>query len=758
MDQWQPIGNSPGSPSFQNTPIFGPGRNTSGSGSLSGQRIGRFHIYRTIGSGGTSTVYQAFDTVENRAIALKVMHPNSDEVARRRFQVETQIASRLQHPHIVQTYQVGMFTEHNVGYIAMELVFGDTLADLLRDVNQLNFAEACCFLAPIAEALEYAHREKLVHRDVKPSNILIRPSTVLDEHHILIATLDYPLVPLLTDFGIAWALDMPEITLEGRTVGSPIYMAPEQCSGAAPVDSRADLYSLGLILYRCIVGKDLFTGSTSEILYKHVHVEFDPENHDLRLVTLPNALLKLLQACLAKSPESRLQSARELARRLTEIGNSTAISPTDLAVRRDPQAATQTMPELGLSPWLGRNLGSRTLELFGWRRTGKGRSIRLGALSGLLLFVVLTISSLLLSRSQFDSVRSSVELSNVSPDSSLNSEDPLSSFSDSTDIEGPKPTPELPNIAAAPLPPQSQTALVPFAVVNTEEGVNVRAGPSVEFPVLALMQNLAILPITGRNVSGDWWEVDLAEQLNQVGLRGWVSNDYVVARNAEKVIPLDPLLAPIGSTIGEAPAVSPVELAATLESSPESYLTLCRDFGLHSGFEEVFREFNAFEEFGCQASIPSWGNMIMQSYQWGDLLFMLQSRRAYITLLLDDSAERRLRQEGAETAFLRYPEWDFFYVSPEEFDSSSAESSDSQGLKESIVDPGFFVPILNLVDERAGDVGLSLRSRLGTPLGPPRRVASVRQTFERGFMILANSEEEAPFILQLGKLQRVDVQ
>ena len=170
MDHRVPAGSDPNSPLTQRTDAA-TGLGPVSSASLSGQRIGRFHIYRTIGSGGTSTVYQAFDTVENRAIALKVMHPNSDEVARRRFQVETQIASRLRHPNIVQTYQVGMFTEHDVGYIAMELVFGDTLADLLRNVNQLNFAEACCFLAPIAKALEYAHRGNLVHRDVKPSNI-----------------------------------------------------------------------------------------------------------------------------------------------------------------------------------------------------------------------------------------------------------------------------------------------------------------------------------------------------------------------------------------------------------------------------------------------------------------------------------------------------------------------------------------------------------------------------------------------------------
>ncbi len=752
-----PRDSTPGAAPVRSLLSVGVGRRA-GPDTLSGQRIGRFHIYRPIGSGGASTVYQAFDTVENRAIALKVMHAHADEVARRRFQIETQIASRLQHSHIVQTYQVGTFTEHDVGYIAMELVLGDTLADLLRDVNQLNFAETCAFLAPIAEALAYAHSEKLVHRDVKPSNILIRPSTVLDQNHILMASLDYPLVPLLTDFGIAWALDMPEITVAGRTVGSPVYMAPEQCSGAFPVDSRADIYALGIILYRCIVGKDLFTGTTAEILYKHVHLEFDIEGHDLQLVTLPQSLLDLLQACLTKSPDKRLQSAQELAQRLTEIGHSAEIGPSGWTERGDPEAATRTMPVLDTSPWLPQTLGSRTWEFLrgwprGWSRPTFGR-----ALSTLLVFLVLTTSSLLLVRAQstggFNSARP--------PDATLHAsgptEEPQASASGSVEVEIPRLTPALPHIAAVPLLPQETPTLVPYAVVNTEEGVNVRAGPGVGFPVLALMPNLELLPITGIDASRDWWEVDLSEHLNQNGLRGWVSNDFVLARNADNVMTLDPALAPAGTPIPGSIAVAPSHSSLVAPSVPDSYLTLCRDFGLHAGFEEVFREFNALVEFGCQASIPSWGTMMMQSFQWGDIFFMLQPRRMYVAFLLDDSAERRPRQAGADTAFFRYPEWDLFYVSPAEFNPPASDPGIALGQEAPVADLDFFTPILDLVDERTANVNIGLRSRLGTPLGPPERVAAVVQTFERGFMILASPGEADPFIVQLGKLQRVDIQ
>ncbi len=737
-----PRDSTPGAAPVRSLLSVGAGRRA-GADTLSGQRIGRFHIYRPIGSGGASTVYQAFDTVEDRAIALKVMHAHADEVARQRFQIETQIASRLQHSHIVQTYQVGTFTEHDVGYIAMELVFGDTLADLLRDVNQLNFAETCAFLAPIAEALAYAHSEKLVHRDVKPSNILIRPSTVLDQNHILMASLDYPVVPLLTDFGIAWALDMPEITVPGRTVGSPVYMAPEQCSGAFPVDSRADIYALGLILYRCIVGRDLFTGTTSEILYKHVHVEFDVRSRDLQLVTLPRSLLDLLQACLAKSPEARLQSAHELAQHLADIGRSAEIGPADWTAQGVPEAVTHTMPVLDTSPWLPQTLGSRTLALFRmtrWRRSGHASG---GILTGLLLFLVLVASSLVLVRSQATSrlgvesathglLYSADRTGDLLPVASGNVGDGISAS-----------TPELPRIAAVPLLPQETPTLVPYAVVNTAEGVNVRAGPGVGFPVLALMPNLELLPITGVDTSRNWWEVDLSEHLKQTGLRGWVSDDFVLARNAGHVLPLDPVLAPA------LPASTAV---------PDSSLTLCRDFGLHVGFEEVFQEFNALADFGCQASVPSWSTMMMQSFQWGDIFFMLQLRRVYVTFLLDDGTERRPRPPGAETAFFRYPEWDFFYVSPEEFNASARDPGTASDQEMPEADLDFFAPILDSIDTRPARISVSLRSRLGTPLGPPAQVAAVVQTFEKGFMILVSPREEEPFIVQLGKLQRIDIQ
>lgn len=716
--------------------------NTTGPGALSGQRLGRFHIYRPIGSGGASTVYQAFDTVDARAIALKVMHPHSDEVARRRFHAETQIASRLQHPNIVQTFQVGSFTDLEVGYIAMELVYGDTLADLLRSANQLNFAEACILLAPIAEALDYAHRENLVHRDVKPSNVLIRPSTVMEAGHILIASLDYPLVPLLSDFGIAWAMDMPEITAEGRTVGSPAYMAPEQCSGAFPVDSRSDIYSLALILYRCIVGRDLFAGTTSEVLYKHVNVEFDPESLDLQQVTLPHQLLELLQACLTKSPRDRLANAGELSGRLLEIGHSTEIGPAVWQSLGDSESNTITMPSVDQT--LQEESGRVTIprELYD-RIRGVLRSVWGRPMQAVLLIVLGVVLG--------TTMRPQLPASPAGQ-GSTSAVVPADGPDLTEDVRNPENEPELPNIAAAPILPDSPPA-TPYALVNALEGVNVRAGPGIDFAVIMLMPDERLLTITGVDDAREWWEVDISEHLNRAGMRGWVSGEYVLTRNTEGVQPLDSELAPFGRPSAPDPLN---EVAAPFVAAGSG--TLCRDFGPDPDFENALRQFEVAKDLGCAAAKAARSAAVMQSFQNGDLVFMLQSRRLYVSLLLGGSSEGRDGGPGTEEEFSQGREWDFVYLSPLDLPTEGA-AGDSPAAEEEARELGtFFNQMLDVIDERTASETANLRSRLGAPVGNPQRMEGVVQAFQNGLLLKVIPEEGNALILQLGKLQRIDLQ
>ncbi len=135
----------------------------------------------------------------------------------------------------------------------MELVTGPSLSDLLERQGRLSSAEACALLAPIAEALHYAHTRGIIHRDVKPSNILLQAPSAARPHAVKMTGLEEPVVPLLSDFGIARALDAPELTSAGRTIGTPAFMSPEQCAGDEEIDGRADIYSLGAVLYRCLV-------------------------------------------------------------------------------------------------------------------------------------------------------------------------------------------------------------------------------------------------------------------------------------------------------------------------------------------------------------------------------------------------------------------------------------------------------------------------------------------------------------------------
>lgn len=342
---------------------------------LTGRQVGRYLVGERLGSGGTAKVYQAYDHIQERAVALKILSPGADDAVRSRFQQEARTVASLRHPHIVQTLQVGAETAEGTAYIAMELVEGDSLAQLLKRRGRLSVAESCNLLAPIARALDYAHQQEIVHRDVKPSNILLRPfdpapfaslapdddsaSALYEAEQLLVGTpssdaypaahaaVELPVAPLLSDFGIARALDMPELTNEGRTIGTPAYMAPEQCANSRKVTGRADIYALGAVLYRCLVGRPPFTGTTTQILHAHVYAPLALPD-DL-LATLPPELVDVLRRSLAKNPDERYTVAREMADDLTAIAGRIASLESTLA----EQTSTLTfvsLPPVGLPP------------------------------------------------------------------------------------------------------------------------------------------------------------------------------------------------------------------------------------------------------------------------------------------------------------------------------------------------------------------------------------------------------------------------
>lgn len=281
---------------------------------LTGRDIGRYRIQQRLGRGGVTTVYQAYDTVDGFAVALKVLLHGNDEKLYNRFRHEAQTAARLLHPNIVRTLRVGVTPGADTAYIAMELVEGEDLAAMLAVRRRLSPEDSCRLLEPIARALAYAHRQGVIHRDVKPSNILLRSVGADEPNNIILDTLDYPITPLLSDFGIARALDAPELTNAGRTVGTPAFMAPEQARGQRNIDHRADIYALGAVFYRCITGRQPFTGSTVQILHAHVYESVTISEEIGR--QLSQRHIQILQRSLAKDPAVRYQTAEEMAQDL----------------------------------------------------------------------------------------------------------------------------------------------------------------------------------------------------------------------------------------------------------------------------------------------------------------------------------------------------------------------------------------------------------------------------------------------------------
>jgi len=286
----------------------------------------RYRVLRRLGSGGMADVFLAEQETLGRPLVLKVMHAHlaRDPEMRERFRREAEAASRLLHPLICVPFDYGEVGE--MVFLVMPYLGGGGLAELLQRDRNIAPDRVAEVVAQVAVALDYAHRHGVVHRDVKPDNVLF----------------DEDGNAYLTDFGIATAQFHARLTASGRAMGTPHYMAPEQAMGKT-LDGRSDLYALGIVMYECIVGFPPFDAADAfAVGYKQVHEAAVPI-HEVDS-KVPAALSAIVMKCLEKRPEDRYQTGTELAAALEAWLNSSgaprtarvrAVTPAGSVVKTD---------------------------------------------------------------------------------------------------------------------------------------------------------------------------------------------------------------------------------------------------------------------------------------------------------------------------------------------------------------------------------------------------------------------------------------
>ncbi|MBS2005083.1 MAG: serine/threonine protein kinase [Cyanobacteria bacterium SZAS LIN-5] len=271
----------------------------------------RFLVESIIGEGGMGVVYRAVNTTTKEAVAVKILRQQymHDEIAARRFKHEAVATTRLSHPNIVAMHDYGSTVDGYL-FMVMEIIDGKSLAKIVHERRSLTPVRTVHIIKQVCDALDHAHQQGVIHRDLKPGNILL---TEVGDEKDYVKLVDFGIAKLLMPEG---DIDETQIEQEGEVLGSPLYMSPEQCLGRE-LDGRSDIYSLGIVLYETLMGKVPFIGrtlqETVEMQVQTAPMAFSAKRPDL---TLPGSLEAVVFKALQKKKSDRPQSMRELARDL----------------------------------------------------------------------------------------------------------------------------------------------------------------------------------------------------------------------------------------------------------------------------------------------------------------------------------------------------------------------------------------------------------------------------------------------------------
>jgi serine/threonine protein kinase/Tol biopolymer transport system component len=476
-------------------------------GDLIGKMLGQYQVLRQIGRGGMAIVYEAYQPSLNRYVAIKVLLPYlaADPNFVERFLHEARSAARLEHPNIVAVYDVGRQGEDY--YIVMRYLPGEPLNALIQRLGRVPLERAAHIVAQIAAALDYAHAHGIIHRDIKPGNIIVGPGDVAS----------------LTDFGIAKAVEGTQLTQSGILVGTPEYMSPEQIGGKK-VGPASDLYSLGVVLYQMLAGVTPFRAdSMPALLYKHVYEQPAPLRSHIS--GLPDAIEKVVAKALNKDPEQRFRSAGELAAALNAIAQGRV---TDLAILEATAVRAPTRVQTPAMPSQHRRIP------IGW--------LAAGALAAVLLALVMLGGGL--------------SLSPAAPASTPTVMIGLSSTPPAVPTQVPSRDPHPPTLSLMATLPAATSTARPQAQAQQE--INVYWGPGRAYPVAGRANAGQTLDLLASDPTSGWW---LACCVN--GEPAWVEASLVAAVTIPHNLPI----ATPPSTVTPSPTSTSVLWTATPRST-----------------------------------------------------------------------------------------------------------------------------------------------------------------------------------------------